>query len=190
MARKVAFTVKGIQEPCGSKRAVGRGRYTLIIDANKRAPRWKRVVAEAAELAVKDSIGKGELLQGPLSMSITFQRERPKYHTTKTGKPTPKWTEYPVVMPDTTKLIRGTEDAMTGIVYADDAQIVSQRAYKIYGDSFLTKISVEEMECQAANTIPAIGSSAKVTKHSAEFVAHGSGTTKMTASKSGKRRSK
>ena len=35
--------------------------------------------------------------------------------------------------PDLSKLIRATEDALTGIIYADDAQIVDIHAKKEYG---------------------------------------------------------
>jgi Holliday junction resolvase RusA-like endonuclease len=38
----------------------------------------------------------------------------------------------PVVMPDATKLLRGLEDALTGVVWHDDAQIVSQHVEKRY----------------------------------------------------------
>lgn len=40
---------------------------------------------------------------------------------------------YPAVKPDLSKLIRSTEDAMIGILYVDDAQIVEVKARKHYG---------------------------------------------------------
>lgn len=167
MARKITFEVHGEQAPCGSKKGYPRGRRVIIVDANKNAPKWKAIVAEAARKAAKKVLAAGEFLQGPLSMSITFQRKRPRGHLTKKGLPSSQWREYPSVTPDTTKLIRGTEDAMTEIIYKDDAQIVSQRAYKVYGDEYLTKISVEEMCANgspASTETPPTGSAASTPK--------------------------
>jgi Holliday junction resolvase RusA-like endonuclease len=35
--------------------------------------------------------------------------------------------------PDTTKLLRATEDALRGIAWADDNQVCEQHAFKLYG---------------------------------------------------------
>jgi Holliday junction resolvase RusA-like endonuclease len=41
--------------------------------------------------------------------------------------------EWPVARPDALKLARAAEDALTGIVWADDAQIVVERLGKVFG---------------------------------------------------------
>ena len=80
-------------------------------------------------------------LEQPLWVVFGFTFRRPKGHTRKDGtlrKSAPLW---PAVRPDTTKLVRAVEDALTGIVWADDALIVDQQACKTYvGESWMQKI--------------------------------------------------
>jgi crossover junction endodeoxyribonuclease RusA len=47
-----------------------------------------------------------------------------------------------VVKPDLDKVIRATCDALTGILYADDAQIVDTSARKHYGSPERVEISM------------------------------------------------
>ena len=61
----------------------------------------------------------------PVSIVMDFYLARPVS--------IPKKRREMVVKPDLSKLIRSTEDAMTGIVYADDAQIVEMTVKKHYG---------------------------------------------------------
>ena len=41
---------------------------------------------------------------------------------------------YPITKPDATKMLRAVEDAMTGIAWLDDAQIVRQVVTKRYAE--------------------------------------------------------
>jgi len=43
------------------------------------------------------------------------------------------------------KLARGVEDALSGILYMDDAQIVSERLTKLYGSPARVEITVTVM---------------------------------------------
>lgn len=159
MARKITFEVYGRQAPAGSKRAVTlKDGRTFVIDANKNAAKWKDVVAKTAKAHYQ-----GPLLDGALSLVVVFTIERPKNHTTSKGLPSSTWREHPSVMPDATKLLRGTEDALTGIVWHDDGQIVRQHVYKQYGDEYKTTISVEEI-CPASTSTPPTGSTASTPK--------------------------
>ena len=46
-----------------------------------------------------------------------------------------------------TKLIRAVEDALTGIVWRDDAQVAVQKVAKVYGDEPQgAVITIEEIE--------------------------------------------
>lgn len=141
--RGYALTVYGTAQPAGSKRAFYKPQLGVrIVDANPKAKHWKdRVAQEAGKIA------KG-MLEGPLHLTVQFYQPRPKSHY-RTGKNAhlikPTAPEYPTSKPDTTKLLRGVEDAMTGVLYRDDAQIVSQSAYKHYGDPARVWIRVVEL---------------------------------------------
>jgi Holliday junction resolvase RusA-like endonuclease len=64
-------------------------------------------------------------------------------------------------MPDLTKLMRSTEDALTGILWVDDARITDQHARKRYCEpgqapGAQISISVWEREPGAVRTTPAV----------------------------------
>jgi Holliday junction resolvase RusA-like endonuclease len=129
-AHALEFTVYGIAQPAGSKRAFynkSAGRV-IVTDDNKRARPWKAEVADAAQAVVD-----GELLAGPLSLELTFVVPRPKGHYGANGV-LPSAPSHPIVRPDVLKLARGVEDACTGIVWRDDAQIVIETLRKEYGE--------------------------------------------------------
>lgn len=135
------FVVYGDVQPTGSKRSVGHRR---IIDANPKAADWKRQVAQV----VGHAFDGNRLLDGPLRLKLVFYRPRPANHY-GTGRnqgvvkgSAPK---YPVGRPDVLKLARGVEDALSGILYMDDAQIVSERLTKLYGSPARVEITVTVM---------------------------------------------
>ncbi len=71
-------------------------------------------------------------LTGPLELTCYFTLPRPRGHAGRRGL-RPSAPGYPATRPDITKLLRAVEDAATGLLWADDAQIVTQSAAKRYG---------------------------------------------------------
>lgn len=135
---RLEFTALGRPQPAGSKQAfaVRRGGkptgQVAVKESNEARVRpWQAVVADAALEALN---GAGRL-EGPLLLEVDFYLGRPAGHygtgrnagVVKASSPA-----YPIVMPDTTKLLRALEDALTGIVWRDDAQVVTQVARKRY----------------------------------------------------------
>lgn len=116
------------------------GLRSNVVDANPKASSWKDLVAWSAVDQYK-----GEPLHGPLDMELVFVLARRKgdYGTGKNAgvlKDTAPL--HPAVRPDTTKLTRGVEDALTGIVWIDDGQVVNQWCQKRYGDRPRVEIRV------------------------------------------------
>lgn len=143
----IGFTVYGKSEPAGSKTAYVRGNRAIVTDANKKSKPWKGVVAKtAAEARAERGI---PLMTGPVSLDVVFIRARPKGHY-GTGRNAatikPSAPEHPTTKPDATKLLRGVEDALTGILWQDDAQIVVQHVRKEYGDPERCEIFAREIE--------------------------------------------
>lgn len=64
----------------------------------------------------------------PIEMTIDFRLPRPK--TVKR--------DLPYVAPDLDKLIRAVLDALTGIAYVDDGQVVTIASTKTYGEPGVT----------------------------------------------------
>jgi Holliday junction resolvase RusA-like endonuclease len=141
----IRFFVPGIPKPGGSKRAfyikkLGRA---IVTDACKDSKTWRQTVAVFAKQAYS-----GEPLRGPLCVTFLFTMPRPKghyrsgAHANELRASAPTWHTN---KPDLTKLIRSTEDACTGILWADDASIASQVPTKRYGERPGVLIVVEPL---------------------------------------------
>lgn len=147
----VSFTVPGIAAPAGSKtafvnRKTGRA---IVTDASKRAKPWKAEVAAAA----LDRMNGTALLTGPLELHVRFYMPRPQGHFgtgRNAGAVKASAPPRPAVKPDATKLLRALEDACTGIVWRDDAQIVTQHVEKHYGEPARAVVAVAQLVNQIA----------------------------------------
>lgn len=144
---EIAFTVLGRAQPAGSKKAfVNRhtGKVIVTEDAKKSKP-WQQQIGDTA-LAHRHHL-EGQLLDGPLDLDVTFVLARPKGHF-RTGKNAHLVRDTapprPAVKPDTTKLLRAVEDALTGVLWRDDAQVVDQSARKVYGAPERVEITIRE----------------------------------------------
>ena len=139
------LTVYGVPQPAGSKRAFipKNGTRPVVTDANPGARDWKNTIAKEALAAMN---GSG-LMEGPLFAHFIFVLSRPKSHY-GTGRNARQLKPLfvhamPIGRPDTTKLIRGAEDALLKIVYFDDSQIVKQMGNKVYGDPPRVEIVIQ-----------------------------------------------
>jgi Holliday junction resolvase RusA-like endonuclease len=147
VAASLTFFVPGLPAPGGSKRFVGIGKKTgrgILIDAGgQRNKDWRASVAYCGmALGVKPATG-------PLCACMEFKMPRPKhhYHTSKkrAGQLREDAPTFHTIAPDTTKLVRSTEDALTGVLWADDSQIAVQSASKTYGERPGCKITVTQL---------------------------------------------
>ena len=121
----ITFLVEGMAAaPQGSKVHVGKG---VMIESCKNVKHWRAMVAHAAIAA------KVQLMRGPMCMSAVFLFQRPAAHykngtlkplnaalSSATSKEAP---QYHCVKPDSSKLQRSTEDALSNLAYEDDARI-------------------------------------------------------------------
>lgn len=140
----ISFTVYGVPAPAGSKKGFynHKAKRVIITDDSKRSRPWKAVISDAAV----EAMGERSPLEGPLMLSLTFIVARPKGHY-RTGRNAgllrEAAPEYPTVKPDLLKLARAVEDALSGIVYRDDSQVVVERLNKWYGDRPGVAVTVE-----------------------------------------------
>jgi Holliday junction resolvase RusA-like endonuclease len=141
---RIQFFVPGIPKPGGSKRAfINRKTGRPIITEDCKSSRdWRTAVAFAANEQFEYPFA------GPLSVHFDFLFLRPRGHfgTGRSAEYLKKSAPiYPAVRPDTTKLIRSTEDALKGIAWKDDAQVVTQSACKRYAQRGGAIITVYEI---------------------------------------------
>jgi Holliday junction resolvase RusA-like endonuclease len=121
----IAITVYGTPGPQGSKsfkgvRASKSGHATpILVESSAKVGPWRDAVEAAALIAMNQPRRKP--LAGPLAASMVFSLQPPA------RIPRDRFVDgvpYPAAYPDTSKLVRSTEDALTGVVWLDDAQVV------------------------------------------------------------------
>ena len=114
--------VRGIPAPQGSKTPGVRNDGTPFLrPANSVAlSAWRTAIG-----GVLQEKWEGPPLEGAVRVSLNFLSLRPRSVSEK-KRP------YPSVKPDIDKLCRAALDAMTGIVFKDDAQVVFLEAVKSY----------------------------------------------------------
>lgn len=126
------LTVYGIPGPQGSKTAKGRNRTTgrlVMVESSKKVKPWREAVRAAALTALNNMTREQRRtfpMDGPLAVRMVFTLPKP----TSAPKRTRTW---PIRYPDVSKLARSTEDALTKVIWADDARVVEyDRLAKVF----------------------------------------------------------
>jgi crossover junction endodeoxyribonuclease RusA len=120
-ARAIIFRVHGEPIPQGSMRAFVAGGRAKVRPDNKRCNPWRSDVAAVAARTMDGA----PLLEGPVAIEMAFALPRPeKVPKARRGRPAAK--------PDMDKLARAVLDALTGVVFTDDAQVCELAARKMY----------------------------------------------------------
>jgi crossover junction endodeoxyribonuclease RusA len=129
--RTLYIDVAGRPAPQGSKRHVGKG---VMVESSKHVAPWRDAVRASAVA----EMAKAECPRfvGAVRVSMVFYFDRPQSHY-RTGKHAGVLRDdapsAPATIPDLSKLIRSTEDALTDAgVWEDDARVVEYIAHKAY----------------------------------------------------------
>ncbi len=138
----IQFKVFGEPQTAGSKKGFYQPKLkrVIITDDNKHSRSWKEQVASAARQEYS-----GPLLREALLMELLFIRVRPKGHYKSNGglsKAGSLAYHGPATRPDLLKLTRAVEDALKGVIYVDDAQIVTEVLRKRWGEPARVEVLV------------------------------------------------
>ena len=143
---EIKFTAYVTPVPQGSMRGFvlpgkwgAKPRAILTSDNTKLKPYRGEVTREAMVALGKAGVAEPFAAKHvPVKMVFDFYLQRPAS--------IPKKRQSPTVKPDLDKLIRSSTDAMTGILYADDAQIVELSVRKHYGTPERVEVSATILE--------------------------------------------
>lgn len=132
MSQMIRFFVQGQPKTQGSKKAFynAKLRRAIVVEDCKGNKPWRSDVRNEAE-----KVWMFPPLVGPVAMKMTFIMPRPQGHygsgkNARIIKPNaPMW---PDKKPDLTKLARAVEDALKGLVWNDDSQVVEETTRKVY----------------------------------------------------------
>ena len=129
----------GTPKAQGSKRAFPRkgkdGRvHVALVEQNPGVKEWRNQVRAVAERAGRP------VLDGPCGVDLIFYMRRPASHHVAGDRTRPLKASAPVLphgrVGDLDKLTRAVLDALTGVLFVDDAQVCGFREgpFKLYGD--------------------------------------------------------
>ncbi len=139
---RIDFTVAGVPQPQGSAKAfIPRGwKRAIITSDNAKLKPWRQEIAAMARSAmVRGSMAAGGFeipTEQAVEVACYFYFQKPKSASRKVTRK--------ITKPDIDKLLRGVLDALTGIVFRDDAQVVGVQCYKLFDEAPSCRIIVEE----------------------------------------------
>jgi Holliday junction resolvase RusA-like endonuclease len=131
--RRVAFTVLGAAQTKGSAKAFvpkkwaqdavaqGKAPRAIVTNDNPNAKAWEQRIATEAQ-----KVGGGALFTGPVILTVAFHLPRPKS--------LPKRVTHHMTRPDCDKATRCVLDALTGVLYGDDGQVVELHVRKQFAE--------------------------------------------------------
>lgn len=134
--RTLAFRVLGRPRPKGSARPIKTADGRVFMEAPANAIEWQNKVTQAA-LQRCETRGWKISETGAFALRVKYFFGRPKSHY-GTGRNRevlkPSAPAYPIsrAVGDIGKLTRAIEDALTGVVYRDDSQIVEEALAVLY----------------------------------------------------------
>lgn len=124
-----SFTLSGVVVAKGRPRLTTRGGFARAYTPDK-TRRFETLVHDAARAA----IGPVDPYTGAVEMEAHVIVPIPKSWPKRDKLAAMEGRIRPEGKPDLDNYVKALADGMNGVVYADDAQIVSQRATKRYGD--------------------------------------------------------
>src|SRR5690625_2830996 len=135
----ISFTIPGKPVAQGRPRAARRGNKIMMYDP-KPSKDYKEYVAKIAKEYAPE-----EPTEAALGVQMKIYREIPKSTTKKDRKLINEGLKRPVVRPDTDNYTKAILDALNGIIYKDDSQIVDLKASKYYSDDPRVEIKIEAL---------------------------------------------
>lgn len=130
-SNSITITVYGIAVPKGRPRVAVRGSYPVIYTPTKTKD-WENLIKMAAQGKVK------ELITDPVFLIINFYLPRPKS--------LPKKVIHHVKRPDLDNLGKAVMDALNGVIWKDDSQVVYKYLHKCYdGERPRVEIAVKPL---------------------------------------------
>jgi Holliday junction resolvase RusA-like endonuclease len=135
MSRVLEFVVAGLAQPKGSTRAfVRKGRdgtaRAIVTSDNPKNAGWQQTIAQVAAIELRRAgHALGHFGQGGVYFEAVFYLPRPKKLLTKKNA---GLTFHHTTKPDADKLLRAGIDALTKVIWHDDAQVVHAVVRKHY----------------------------------------------------------
>jgi Holliday junction resolvase RusA-like endonuclease len=136
----VTFEVEGDPVPKSRPRFARRGNFVQTYTDAKTIDYETHVAMKA-----RQAIGASEPLEGALTVFLYLRYTVPPSYSKKRKEACLRGVEYPKKV-DLDNVYKSITDAMQGIVYANDSQIVEAHITKVYAETAGANIMVQECE--------------------------------------------
>lgn len=124
-------------------RAVPKARPRLTRSGYAYTPKTTREYEEKVKKAFLRQCGSGMFPESaPLAIFVEFGYVPPKSWSDRKKKKAKDKLIYPTTRPDVDNLIKSIEDALNGVAYKDDSQIIALTARKVYAPKNETKVMI------------------------------------------------
>ena len=134
-------TFKVDVDPVGKQRAryARRGNFVQTYTPDK-TRNYEALLKEAAI----EAMGSSEPLETPVSLYLYIRVPIPKSFSKKKVQDCLNGSEQPMKKPDSSNVLKSVEDAMNGVVYKDDCQIINHHMTRVYSTLSGVDICVKE----------------------------------------------
>jgi Holliday junction resolvase RusA-like endonuclease len=135
------ITFKVDADPVGKQRAryAKRGNHVMAYTPDK-TRNYESLIREAAI----EAMGSGEPLETPVTLYLYIRAPIPKSLPKKRIEACLNGLEKPIKKPDASNVLKSVEDAMNGVVYKDDSQIVNIHVSKVYSSVSGVDVCIKE----------------------------------------------
>jgi Holliday junction resolvase RusA-like endonuclease len=139
MSFMVTFKVDA--DPVGKQRAryAKRGNFVQTYTPDK-TRNYESLIKEAAI----EAMGSSEPLETPVTLYLYIRAPIPKSLPKKRIEACLNGLEKPIKKPDASNVLKSVEDAMNGVVYKDDSQIVNIHVSKVYSSVSGVDVCIKE----------------------------------------------
>lgn len=134
-----SFVIEGDPVAKGRPKFARRGKFVSVYTPEK-TKTYEAKVAEVAMIAMGDH----DPLETPIVVCVYISMAVPASYSKKRRKDCLDKIERPLKKPDIDNVAKGITDAMNGIVYQDDCQIVSLHVTKVYATESSVSIFISE----------------------------------------------
>lgn len=136
----ITFTVWGDPVAQGRPRTAVIGGRARVYDPEK-SRNYKALIRLVAQEAKPD-----HLLEGPVSLTLRIFKRFPASFSKRAREQARAGNIRPATKPDASNILKAIEDALNGVVWVDDRQIVDLIVSKAYDDEPRVEVEVREIE--------------------------------------------
>lgn len=137
---EIKFTIPGEVTAQGRPKVSARGKFVTVYDP-KKSKDYKTYVAQIAS-----QYRPLELIEGPIYFRLTIYRQIPKSFSKKKQEMALEGKILPTQKPDCSNYVKGIEDALNGLIWHDDSQIVLLLVAKRYSEDPRAEVTITEIE--------------------------------------------